>query len=229
MINTKVQDAALLVYKKCNIKTYPIDCFDILKKLGYEAIKYHSLSEKKQNICFAISDEAYLLNKTIYYNDKQIPTRIRFSIMHEVGHIVLNHTHTGIETIDNKIEREADAFAAHILAPSMAIYYARCKSPKDVAKRFLISNECATYAYNRYLSWYQRTIFNKMTRNDKELYLHFYDDTAKKFVYSKHTCMYCDRQIYNSEDSACPFCKATMQAYINTSNYEVASSQNIWM
>lgn len=47
-------------------------------------------------------------------------------------------------------EAEANFFASNILAPRMAIHYARCKNEADVARIFEVSCEAAQYAFDDY-------------------------------------------------------------------------------
>jgi len=51
--------------------------------------------------------------------DRPMPSRIRFSLMHEAGHIVL---HRGCATGDSKTEAEANHFASAVLLPRRAFW-----------------------------------------------------------------------------------------------------------
>ena len=56
--------------------------------------------------------------RIIAYDENKSPFRIRFSIMHELGHIMLGHSR---ECAYN--EQQANFFASNILAPRMAIHF----------------------------------------------------------------------------------------------------------
>ena len=102
----------LEIYKKCNIKKFPIDCNAIVQKLGFILASYSELAnnpEEYRRLCLYSSDAFTLYGEKnmICYNNKIRHSRVRFSLMHEVGHYVL-------QTED---ENAADIFAASILAP----------------------------------------------------------------------------------------------------------------
>ena len=201
-------EAILLVYKKCNVKSFPIDCYEILDLFGIEYIKYSSLSASKKLASLSISNESYFFDGYIYYNDELIDTRIRFSLMHELGHIMLDHVITDDEKLYRQQEAEANQFAGQILAPSMAIYYSKCDTPEKVAQTFDISLLCAKVAYSYYISWYEHTVLHKMNIFDKQLYDHFYHSGQKKFVFKIHNCLFCNRNIFNSTESTCIICNS---------------------
>ena len=206
-----------------NVKTFPIDCFYIASKMGYKVKKYNELSEKKRNACIQLSEDACLIKKTIYYNDDMPSGRIRFSIMHEIGHIVL----------DTENETDANYFASHILAPRMAIHYAHCKNEVDVSKIFLLTAEAARYAFDDYRRWHRMAVY-KMSETDREMYNHFYNTDAKMFVYSVHDCSFCNNIIYNSIDHECPTCKLKFRyryrnTYINDDDYNFVLAENNWL
>ena len=54
-------------------------------------------------------------NTTIYYNGNLPPAIQRFSLAHEIGHILLGHTRRNLT--DKKQEEEADKFASYLLSP----------------------------------------------------------------------------------------------------------------
>ncbi len=206
-INRKI----LEVYKNGNIISFPFNCEQILKELGYNLYKYSELSESKRNHCLLVSDEALKLFDNIYYNDNMPKTRVRFSLAHELGHIVLEHG----DYLVPENEAEANYFASYLLAPRIAIHYARCENEKEVSRIFNMSNEAARYAFNDYLRWHRKIAIYKMSSLDKSLYEHFYDVDYKGFVYNKKRCGYCEEPIYNSSEIICQKCNALSKPYLN--------------
>lgn len=190
------------VFQKCNIKSFPLDCEDVSKKLGCKLYRYSELSEPKRNSCLLVSNESMKIHNRIYYNDYIIPGRIRFSIMHELGHIVLDHG----DYKNDELEAEANFFASNILAPRMAIHYSKCKNNVDVAKQFNMTYEAAQYAFDNYKLWHRRVVYHKMDLIDKAMYSQFYDESQKKFIYSIKHCTECDRKLYNSPLDKCNAC-----------------------
>lgn len=52
----------------------------------------------------------------IFYNPRVPDDRLRFTLMHEVGHFSLHHGRS-LEALDERIENEANEFASHFLMP----------------------------------------------------------------------------------------------------------------
>jgi hypothetical protein len=223
MINQKV----LEVFIKYDIKSFPVDCKYIVNKLGYNLFKYSELSEEKRNSCLMVSDESLMLHNNIYYNDDMVNSRIRFSISHEIGHIILNHG----EYMNPIKEAEANCFASCLLAPRMAIHYAKCKNQNDVVKIFHISQEAAQYAFDDYRRWYRWIVIHKMAAFDKAMYQHFYNADANCFVYSVKKCAYCESEIYNSPDILCKECKTPTPFYLQHPQYDddLLVAENHWL
>jgi Zn-dependent peptidase ImmA (M78 family) len=155
------------------------------------------------------SDDALNYKDKICYNDKKPFGRICFSLMHELGHIILHHN----ETHNPKTEQEANIFASNILAPRIAIHYSNCKNQTDVAKLFGLTNEAAQYAYDDYRRWYHKTVYQKMNSFDTSIYKHFYSENYNKFVYSIKPCIYCGQDILNSSEYICDKCSSLEHMY----------------
>lgn len=195
----KIKLAALHVYRKCNICRFPINCFDILTHYGLTAKKYEDLPPKKKAACLELSSDSCAIGSTIYYNSQMLEHRIRFSLMHELGHILLF----------TNLEEEANFFASYILAPRIAIKYTECKNETDVAKIFNLSNEASKYAFDDYRRWRRHITSHKVSTIDKLTYYHFYDTENKLFVWNKSACRGCGNTVYNTLDSVCDKCNHT--------------------
>lgn len=196
----------------CNIRSFPFDCLKILEHYNYTVRTYEEI--KKQNpilydICYNYSEDAFRdnNNKLISYNPDKPPGRIRFSLMHELGHEILRHSG---ESKGN--EAQANFFASNILAPRMAIHYANCNNAPEVSKIFDLSYEAADIAFNDYRRWYRYIVShgNIITPNDKSLYNHFYDKGLQKFIYSRKKCRCCGKELLNSVDDTCNMCNQTI-------------------
>ena len=185
MDQNQIQEAVLTVFKDCDIHSFPIDCFNIVQHYGYRIIKYSSLSKKKKAACLKLSEDACIIEDGLYYNDEMPDRRVRFSIMHELGHHILNSSE----------EANANHFASYILAPRIAVHYSECKNNSDVANLFCISLESADYAYQDYKRW-RRIASYKMSSIDWDTYKHFWNEDCGKFVYSITYCYDCDELIY---------------------------------
>lgn len=203
MTHEEIEWKILEVFQKCNVRSFPIDQFDILEQHGYKCIEYTEQSEEKQEACLKISDDAFRLNDKVYYNDQAMFCRRRFSLAHELGHIVLDHQtpYTNIK------EREANYFASRLLAPRIAIYYAECKNANDVSKIFQMTYEASSYAFDDYRRWRRYAIYHKKHSLDKLMYKQFYNDTQKCFVWSIRKCLGCKTELFNHLEDKCDYCK----------------------
>lgn len=135
----------------CNINSIPIYGFPLAQALNITCIPYSSLSDEKQQACLKLSEDGFTLDNIIYYNDSMPQTRIRFTIMHELGHIILGHTESTETT-----ESEANFFACYILVPPVLIYAHDRTSDIDkdlIRTLFKVSDEVAGYSLNGYKKW----------------------------------------------------------------------------
>jgi hypothetical protein len=223
--HTEINNKILEVIIRCNIKSFPLNCNDMVNRLGYKLYKYSELSEEKRKSCFMVSDESLKLFDNIFYNDGKTNNRIRFSIMHELGHIELGHG----EYRDEKKEAEANYFASNMLAPRMAIHYSRCNNHVHVARLFNISIEAAQIAFDDYRRWHRRAVY-KMDGFDKAMYSHFYNEKHKGFVYNIKTCMFCREELLNEKSDYCEHCfnKLSYIDYAKKDKYFYAA-ENTWL
>jgi Zn-dependent peptidase ImmA (M78 family) len=140
----------------------PIDGKEIAESMNYRLIAYSELSARAYAASLDVSNDAYCTIGTrddglneydIYYNDAARPERINFSLLHEIGHIYLGHLD------ENKkepavAEAEANFFAKYAIAPPPLINELRCQNAEALRSYFLLSRECAAYAYEYYIKWF---------------------------------------------------------------------------
>lgn len=131
----------LALYKFAGIESFPVDIFTVITTLGYRLMTYREAAKNEIELrkMKLISGDAFVIRKLklICYND-QVPSknRIRFSLAHEVGHIVMM---TDDETI-------ADAFAAALLAPKSIMFARQIRTAKKISETFEISVTAANSA-----------------------------------------------------------------------------------
>lgn len=128
---------------------YPIDIFDLAEKMGFSVIPY-SFYKDNSELLINYSEDGFnqfnkeLITHCIYYNDKKIKERIKFTIGHEIGHIVLNCNDNS-----NESNSLADFFAAYLLAPVVLIIEKKLKSPEEISNYFGISIQAAKNSLKR--------------------------------------------------------------------------------
>lgn len=196
MINADIYKRILDVFQRCDVYQFPIDCFDILQTYEYSVKKYSELTPKKLQACMELSEDASIIERTVFYNDAKPYSRIRFSLMHELGHIIL---HTDNELLANH-------FSSNILAPRIAIHYSECKNAVDVMKYFELSEEASNYAFNDYRKWLREVKIKGMGEADKHIYNHFFEKEINKFVWKKIKCDYCYNDYAYNGDVLCKSC-----------------------
>lgn len=145
------------LYHKYHISQYPIDAFSLCQKMGIKLIPYSSLSSAEQTRAFAASPDGFFteyeyenaVSYVIYYNDTMKPERIRFTILHEISHIVLEHKeHSDVA------EAEANFFAKYAIAPPPIVHLFKPEDPYDIMEIFGLSFECAWHVMDYYKKWY---------------------------------------------------------------------------
>lgn len=199
MYRKYIDEKILEVFQTCNIKSFPLNFDVIFNYYNITCFPYTYKDENFREFCLKMSDDAFCWKGLILYNEKVIPGRLNFSFAHELGHIVLQHS----QNRSKNIEQEANYFASRLLAPRIAIYYAKCKNLNDVSNLFGLTNEAADYAFQDFRRWHRHITYHKMNEIDKAMYLHFYDEKHKKFVYSIKECGICGRQLINFSESSC--------------------------
>ena len=134
------------------VSSLPIDVFELACKIGIIVYPYSNISLDKLWLMLKKSkDGFFVLNDGqfyIFYNNENNIGRINYTIMHEIGHIVLDHSQGS-----KLAEKEANFFAKYILAPPVLIHKFNLKDELSISQVFNISFEAACYAYNYYRKW----------------------------------------------------------------------------
>ncbi len=143
------------VYEFYDIKTVPINSFELAIKMGLTVIPYSALGEQKVNESMKYNTDGFSVETNenewiIYYNDfEKNYARINQTIMHEIGHYVLGHTKDGEEE-----EAEAKFFAKYALvSPPLIHTLLEKKNINTVMDKFAINYTPARIALNNYRSW----------------------------------------------------------------------------
>jgi len=141
------------------ITQLPYNCFSLCQSLGISLRRYSNQDEStKQKLmkisedafCYAFNENGFLV-RGIAYNDKMPKRRIRFSIMHEIGHIVLDHTeHSQLA------EAEANFFAQYMLVPTPTLQYILPLAVSKVSFLYNISEECAKNVIIQFKNWKEK-------------------------------------------------------------------------
>lgn len=148
------------MFKRHDIRNIPIDCFEIAMKMGIILKPYSSLTVDGLAAALAKSNDGFCLLRRegigeftyyqwyIFYNDSLSPKRIRFTLMHELGHIVIDHTEES-----DLAEAEANFFAKYALAPPPLVNKVLPEDYIELGDAFDLSNQCARFAFDYYEKW----------------------------------------------------------------------------
>lgn len=163
-----ISDKIYNVFYECEIHEFPVDCLKILGHYGFRIYTYsemHSINDRLYEICKKYSNDAFRYHDIICYNQDNIESRTRFSLMHELGHFILDHKETTQENED-----EADYFASCILAPRVAIHRTLCRTADAIHDTFGLSYAASNRALIDYKKWCARRIYD----SEKQLFDYLY-------------------------------------------------------
>ena len=139
-------------FERLNIRCVPISGFEIASKLGAIVVPYSSKTEEECQLMMLESEDGFTAKKDgvwyIFYNDDKNYGRINNTLIHESGHIILDHTEES-----ELAEAEAKFFAKYAIAPPVLIHELKLENAYEVYNRFDISLEAAGYAFSYYRKW----------------------------------------------------------------------------
>ncbi len=155
----------------------------------------------------------------IFYNDVDrliiSSKRYRWSIAHELGHVLLNHHKNGNKVqLSRKslsasqyviFEEEADLFASYILCPYAILCCYPIKGDGNIAAICNISQQAASNRYRDYKLW--RKNWNQGTAD-------IYDFKIRWLYTHKKRCKNCGADIKDFDYNFCPICGKRSFLYI---------------
>ena len=170
----EARDAAWEVLIACKANQLPVNLNTVLRCLRVNAYPYsrNQVALEALGLAKAASKTSGLtfyrgLTPVILYDDNESPQRIRFTVAHELGHIVLGHIRPGEFTIQNReprakddpIEQAANRFAVDLLAPACVLWGLGVRGPDDIIRICGISAKAALYRAQRMELLYRRNRF----------------------------------------------------------------------
>ena len=146
-----------------NITSLPVDVISICKTLGINVVKNSVINELKSNesgVCLFENNEWYII-----FDDTSSKERARFTIAHELGHILLGHPlqygyHARkIDVSKPDVEVEADIYASRLLAPACVLWGLDLHTPEEIKAVCGISYTAAKIRAERMEILYKRSKF----------------------------------------------------------------------
>lgn len=148
----EIEKKVVNLYIEQDIHSVPINPFKILEKRGYVLIPFSKFDKDNSPEEVNDNNDAYSFYspeyKTYFIIYNKPLRRIRFTLMHELGHIDLGHRGGG-----DLAEREADAYAGYALAPSPLITQYASEEIPELMAAFWISKDCAEVRSSVYMNW----------------------------------------------------------------------------
>lgn len=190
--------------KKKHILLTTVDEYIEFRKYTHETRPYITINDGRS--FYDVKRNVYM----IVYNSHKKQQRIRFTLAHELGHILLGHLDNELTEIDRggisnelyqKFEDEADTFAGNLLAPPILIY-----EKIKTNKQFVVESVCKHFAlsYNAVKYFRQEDFFEWIktppTATEKIILYNY-----RNRIHPLH-CNFCNTQIFGKNFEFCPMC-----------------------
>lgn len=141
------------LFVRYDVCCVPVNGFELATKMGVKVIPYSAFPLSKRRLLLMKSADGFCAEKEegewfIFYNDQNDYGRINNTMLHEIGHIVLDHSE------DSELaEKEVRFFAKYALVPPALVHKLRLDNPSDIADIFAVSFEAAGYELSYYQKW----------------------------------------------------------------------------
>lgn len=150
---------------KMKINKLPVNSWNVAEQCGYKVLKYEELAQIIDKTIEYIIDmydnDGFVFWSgaeqcfVICYNSNLHNSIYRWTIMHEVAHVVLGHISPSTPALKRirqvehpRLEREADGFARRVLCPSIVLHDCKATEIADIMNLCGISREAALYRSN---------------------------------------------------------------------------------
>ena len=152
------RDTAWQILIDCGVSALPVKTSQICEHYGWilrsyqsgagsiEALGLTGLTKKTDGFCAVTENHTY-----IFYDRVMPAARQRFTVAHEIGHLMLGHVGPGMATTQNREptgtekpeEQQANQFAARLLAPACVLHEIGAVTPEAIARCCGISRQAA--------------------------------------------------------------------------------------
>ena len=152
----EIKEIVVTTFEKYSVNCVPVSGFELATKMGITVVPYSAKNTETQDKCLKLSEDGFsvLMNEKwfIFYNDNRDYGRINNTMLHEIGHIVLNHSENS-----ELAENEAKFFAKYALVPPVLVLKLGLTSPEEIATVFAVSYQAACFSWDYYQKWLNRS------------------------------------------------------------------------
>lgn len=147
----KARDLAWQILRREKIRALPVDVVQICRRLGIKVLEHAELApEVGDGLSCILGGVPY-----VFIRPGQSRQRCRFTVAHELGHILLGHVgkyelvNREPSPQDDPVEQAANIFAARLLAPACVLWGCRVSSAAEIAALCDISATAAGVRWER--------------------------------------------------------------------------------
>lgn len=141
------------------ISELPINTVKVCAELGIK-LHYYKPTDGSDGMSLFIDGKPH-----IYVSSEVSPERRRFTIAHELGHIILGHVgkyelvNREPSPDDNPVEQAANVFASRLLSPACVLWGCNVRTAEQIQELCKISQTAAEYRAKRMNELYKRNRF----------------------------------------------------------------------
>ena len=136
--------------------SYPLDPFELAATLGVHVTVHEFGLPSTAWLCGTTDgyttpvQSAHGLTFKVHLNGATSLLRRRFTLMHEIAHIWLDHPRADETKCENVTEAEANFLAAYLLAPdALVVAWVQDLTVAGIAQQFRVSDESAGIVHHR--------------------------------------------------------------------------------
>lgn len=141
------------------VRELPVNIVGLCKQMGIRVQHFVPTGESDGYTA------VFLGAPRIFTSSACSPERQRFTVAHELGHILLGHVgeaelvNREPDPKDNPLEQAANVFASRLLAPACVLWALNARTPEEIAALCRISHQAATFRAERMKLLYERNKF----------------------------------------------------------------------
>lgn len=153
------RDLAWQVLLNENVTQLPVDAVGLCRKMRIR-VQYYTPVDENDGY-----STIFLGTARIFVSRECSQERKRFTIAHELGHILLGHVgkyqlvNREPNSKDNPIEQAANVFASRLLAPACVLWALNARTPEEISALCRISYQAAGFRAERMALLYARGKF----------------------------------------------------------------------